>query len=142
MNSAPVPTPMPETGKEKSVAINVACMVVDAYVKGYENYESTIRSYLSRTSTIGVYSEIRPCDFSVYWETSEGLIPAEELFPAQMKLVCRMDGADEITDNEPEGTTRTIYIYFRTSTEHPEQESSYFKVDLIMEDGCWRVVSF
>lgn len=57
-----------------------------------------------------------------------------------MIQICRMDGADEITDDEPEGTARTICIYFKTSAES-EQKSSYFKVDLIMEDGCWRVVS-
>ena len=143
MNSAPVPTPMPETGAEKSVAVNVACMVVDAYAKGYEDFELTIRSYLSRTSAIGLNGEkITACDFPVYYETSEGLISAKEIFPAQMIQICRMDGADEITDAEPEGTTRTIYIYFRTSTDHPEQESSYFKVDLVREDGCWRVASF
>ena len=117
-------------------------MVVDAYVKGYEDFELTIQSYLSRTSAIGVFSEITACDFPVYYETSEGLIPAEELFPAQMVQICRMDGIDEITGDEPEGTTRTIDIYFRTSTDYPEQESSYFKVDLIREDGCWRVVRF
>ena len=143
MNSVvSVPAPLTEADTEKSVAVNVACMVVNAYAKGYDGFELTIKSYLSRTSAIGVYSEITPCDFPVYWETTEGLIPAEEIFPAQMIQICRMDGADDITDDEPEGTTRTITIYFRTSTDHPEQESSYFKVDLIREDGCWRVVRF
>ena len=142
LNTAPVPAKIPETGAEKSAAVTVACMVVNAYAKGYDDFELTIRSYLSRTSAIGVFSEITACDFPVYYETSEGLIPADEIFPAQMIQICRMDGADEITDNEPEGTTRSIYIYFRTSTDHPEQESSYFKVDLIREDGCWRVVRF
>ncbi len=139
---AAVPAPMPEADTEKTAAVNMACMVVDAYVKGYEDFELTIQSYLSRTSAIGVFSEITACDFPVYYETSEGLIPAEELFPAQMVQICRMDGIDEITGDEPEGTTRTIDIYFRTSTDYPEQESSYFKVDLIREDGCWRVVRF
>ena len=139
---ATVPNPMSETGSEKSVAVNIACMVVDAYAKGYEDFDLTIRSYLSKTSAIGVTSEITACDFPIYYETTEGLIPAKDIFPAQMIQICRMDGADEITDDEPEGTTRSIYIYFRTSTDHPEQESSYFKVDLVREDGCWRVVRF
>lgn len=39
-----VPTPMPEAGTEKSVAVNVACMVADAYVKGYDGFEMTIQS--------------------------------------------------------------------------------------------------
>ncbi|MCQ2558491.1 MAG: right-handed parallel beta-helix repeat-containing protein [Oscillospiraceae bacterium] len=137
-----LPVPMHEAGTETATAVSVACMVVDAYVKGYEDFELTILSYLSRTSAIGVFSKITACDFPVYYETSEGVIPADQLFPAKMIQICRMDGADEITDDEPEGTTRTIFIYFRTSADHPEQESSYFKVDLIREDGCWRVVRF
>ncbi len=152
-----------QPGSSKSTALNVACIVVDAYVKGYDGFERIIQGHLSRTSAIGVFSEITACDFPVYYEITEernfpedaslkldrvlslasaGLISAEDIVPVEMMQICRMDGIDEITGDEPEGTTRTIYIYFRTSTEHPERESSYFKVDLIVEDGCWRVVCF
>ena len=131
-----------EGESETRTIVNVACIVVNAYVKGYEGFEKRIESYLSRTSAIGAFSEITPCDFPVYYETSEGIVPAEEMFPARMVQTCRMDGPEEITGEEPEGTKRSVVIYFRTSLDHPEQESSFFKVDLILEDGCWRVVRF
>ena len=152
-----------QPGSSKSAALNVACIVVDAYVKGYDGFERIIQGHLSRTSAIGVSSEITACDFPVYYEITEernfpedtslnldrvrslasgGLISAEDIVPVEMVQICKMDGIDEITGDEPEGATRTIDIYCRTSTEHPERESSYFKVDLIVEDGCWRVVRF
>ena len=159
---APTSDILIQPDSSKLTALNVACIVVDAYVKGYDGFERIIQGHLSRTSAIGVSSEITACDFPVYYEITEkrncpedtslnldrvrslasgSLISAEDIVPVEMVQICRMDGIDEITGDEPEGATRTIDIYFRTSTDHP-QESSYFKVDLIVEDGCWRVVRF
>lgn len=153
-NSAPVPTPMPSESNidllddefhDRETAASAVCIFVDAYFKG--NPEVMV-AYLSKTTYILDASEIKTYDGNPglvdYYMGDGELISCELSTPADLiKNLGFIEGLDDIADNEPDGTLHRIKVhYWKTNASTAEFDKNVLEIDLVREDGCWRVARF
>ena len=130
---------------DRETAASAVCIFVDAYFKG--NPEMMI-AYLSKTTYILDASEIKTYDGNlglVHYHMGDGeLVSCELSTPADLvKNLGFIEGLDGIGDNEPDGTLHRIKAhYWVMNTSTGDFEKYVLEIDLVREDGGWRVARF